>query len=359
MHNIFLETHNINNLYTGFGQFNLQLLKAIKDINDPELKFTAHTNLKTITEGKIDSFFNKKLYLGLRRYNFARIRKRYDLWHSLNQNTKIEPYHNIPYVLTVHDVNFIEEISSDMNHKVNVNFINKLNRAHAITYISEFAKASTHKNFKVPKDIPEYIIHNGNPARDLLDLTNVSTPVDTSKPYLFGIGNFLKRKNFHLLVEMLEHLPDFNLVIAGDNTRNYANFVKERIEHLSLKNRVTLTGKISEKEKQFYLKNCTAFVFPSSSEGFGLPIVEAMKFGVPILLANKSSLPEIGGEHAFYWNDLNPEKMAEKVIESLATYNNNKTFYQKHYIERANTFTWEKAAKQYISVYKTVIKNAK
>ncbi|MBP0903899.1 glycosyltransferase family 4 protein [Mariniflexile gromovii] len=359
MHNVFLETHNIKNLYSGFGQFNMQLLKAIKEINDPDLKFTIHTSFENLIKRKFGTYFTYKVYLGARRYKMTRVRKKYDVWHSVNQNTKIEPFNKIPYVLTVHDVNFIEEISNNMDHERNILFKEKIERAHAITYISEFAKQSTHQHFKIPEGMPEYVIYNGNPTSEFIDLTGFTTNINTEQPYLFALGDFLERKNFHLLVEMLQHLPELNLIIAGNSDRPYGAVVLEKIESLSLQNRVFLTGRISEKEKQFYLKNCTAFVYPSLREGFGLPIIEAMKFGIPIMLANTSSLPEIGGEHAFYWNELEPKKMAHTLLESLKTYNNNPSFYKNKYIERANSFTWENAAKQYIDVYKTVIKNAK
>jgi len=62
---------------------------------------------------------------------------------------------------------------------------------------------------------------------------------------------------------------------------------------------VSLLGTISESDKIFYYKNCLAFAFPSLREGFGFPVLEAMTFGKPVFLSNKTSLPEIGGSHAF------------------------------------------------------------
>ncbi len=76
-----------------------------------------------------------------------------------------------------------------------------------------------------------------------------------------------------------------------------------------MQNRVFLTGKVDDIAKQFYLSKCHAFVFPSIREGFGLPPIEAMHFGKPIFLSNKTSLPEIGGEHCYYWDNFDPEYM--------------------------------------------------
>ena len=355
---MFLETHNLNNLGTGFGQFNFHLLKALREINDPEIRFTVHVRPLNLLKPHFGSFFKYKRYFGARRYELTRVRRKYNVWHSVNQNTKIEPYYNLPYVLTIHDVNFIQEISDDLNHERNQRFIEKLNRADAITYISEYAQQSTHRYFDVPK-VPEYVIYNGNPIDHLENLKDFQPDTIVQGDYLYTIGDFLERKNFHLLVEMMQFLPDLHLIISGNDTRAYAETVRETISKLQLEDRVLLTGRVSDKEKQYYMKNCLAFVFPSLREGFGLPVIEAMKFGVPIFLANTTSLPEIGGSHAFYWDDFEPSLMAQKIEMSLPIYQQKKDEYQLKLKERSAQFTWKRAAQHYIDVYKHLIQNSK
>lgn len=355
MFKIFLETHNINNIHSGFGQFNFHLLKAIKDINDPDLEFSVHVRPYNQLKSSFGDYFKYKRYFGARRYKLTSVRKKYDVWHSLNQNTKIEPYHDLPYVLTVHDVNFIQEVSSNLTHERNLRFIEKLKRANAITYISNYAKDSTHKYFDVP-DVPEYVIYNGNPLTELEEeISAVKHNIDS--PYLYTLGDFLERKNFHLLVEMMPFLPEFKLVISGNDTRPYAEKVKETIAKLNLNDRVILTGRVSEAEKQFYLKHCKAFVFPSQREGFGLPVIEAMRYGKPLFLSNLTSLPEVGGDYAFYWENLSPEYMANFINDKLKVYNTETSTYSKKLKERAASFTWHNAAKQYIEVYKALLNN--
>ncbi|MEP2937147.1 MAG: glycosyltransferase family 1 protein [Gilvibacter sp.] len=354
MKRVFLETHNLKNAFTGFGQFNLHLLRGLKHCNDTELKFVVHTQDIATLKKEFGNFFDYKYYLGLRRYDWAQIRSRYDLWHSVNQNTKVEPKRDLPYVLTVHDVNFIDEISSDLDHPRNLAFKAKLARANAITYISEYAKASTHNSFEVP-NVPEHVILNGNPSGELLDLANYTPEHNPTGDYLFSLGDFWPRKNFHLLVEMLRHLPDYSLVLAGNNERAYGEKVKETITAYGLETRVILAGRISEKEKQYHLQHCTAFMFPSLREGFGLPPIEAMKFGTPIFLAHKTSLPEVGGDVAFYWHELAPQKMAAIFKEGMEQFHQNKEDYKNRLKERAASFDWNKAAAQYIEVYKSIL----
>ena len=352
---IFLESHNIKNLHFGFGQFNYHLIKAIFKLDPSDLAFTLHTKDIDSLKKEFGTTFKYKKYNSLRRYPCFRIRKKYNLWHSLNQNIKVEPFYRIPYVLTVHDVNFIEEVSNDMSHERNKRFQEKLNRSSAITYISNYAKLSTHKHFKIP-NVPEYVIYNGNPIQDIQIPDNHKPQTVPKRPFLFSIGEFTKRKNFHSLVQMLLYLPDFDLVLSGKNDTEYANTtLANTIAHLNLTDRVIITGKISDIDKQYYLKHCKAFVFPSLREGFGIPPIEAMRFGKPVFLSNNTSLPEIGGKHAFYWDNYNANYMAEVVTKGLNLFHKNQDVLSKAYIEHAKGFDWEKAAEKYIDAYRTVL----
>ncbi|MEZ4793277.1 MAG: glycosyltransferase family 1 protein [Gelidibacter sp.] len=355
MKQVFLESHNIKNQHFGFGQFNYHLIKGLYNANIQDFKITLHAKDIGPLETEFGNYFIYKKYHSLRRYPLFQIRKKYDVWHSLNQNIKIEPHHEVPYVLTVHDVNFIDEVSNDPSHEANVRFQEKLNRSNAITYISEYAKQSTHQYFTVP-NVPEYVIYNGNPIRDITLPESHHPKWMPKRPFLFSIGEFTPRKNFHTLVEMLAHLPDLDLVLSGNSSTDYANSkLANTIADLNLDNRVTVTGKIDDLDKQYYLQNCEAFVFPSLREGFGIPPIEAMRFGKPVFLSNHTSLPEIGGKDAFYWNHFGPKYMAEIVENGLNTYRENKAALSAKYIAHAKSFDWDRSAKQYIEVYRSVL----
>ncbi|MEN3324623.1 glycosyltransferase family 1 protein [Mariniflexile soesokkakense] len=356
--NIFLETHNIKNLHSGFGQFNFNLAKALSKetefLNDHEIVLNCNNDsVKKELNGNIS--FNK--YLPITRYPLFRIKKKFNLWHSVNQNTKIEPASkNVPYLLTIHDVNFLEEESGKgLDFRVN-QLKSKIKRSAAIVYVSEFAKQSTHAHFHIP-DIPEYVIYNGNnfnnnPARNI-EINN--TKYNPNKPFIFSIGQVVEKKNFHTLIEMLRFLSDIVLVIAGGLNTAYAELLKEKIQYYKLENRVVLLGNISESDKIYYYKNCHAFAFPSLREGFGLPVLEAMTFGKPVFLSNKTSLPEIGGTHSFYWDNFDAEEMANVFETGMSMFEGNKDIFKSAYINRSQQFTWEKAAKQYTEVYKSIL----
>ncbi len=354
MKQVFLESHNIKNQHFGFGQFNYHLIKGLYNANIDDFKITLHAKDIHSLKKEFGDYFLYKKYHSFRRYSSFRIRKKYDVWHSMNQNIKIEPYHDIPYVLTVHDVNFIEEVSDQPTHEVNVRFQEKLNRCDAITYISEFAKQSTHQHFKVP-DVSEFVIYNGNPIREISLPDDYKPKTVSKRPYIFSIGEFTPRKNFHTLVEMMVHLPNFNLILSGNNATDYAqgklaNIIKKH----NLEDRIIITGKIGDLEKQYYLQHSQAFVFPSLREGFGIPPIEAMRFGKPVFLSNNTSLPEIGGEHAYYWDHYEPEYMATVLKEGLHAYENDQNNLSDLYITRAKSFDWDAAAKAYIDVYRSL-----
>ncbi|EGV42947.1 glycosyltransferase family 1 protein [Bizionia argentinensis JUB59] len=358
MRTICLESHNIDNLFFGFGQFNYHLIKGFYNHQDILKALDVEITLISKHPEKLEKEFGQtfcyKKYNSLQRKKIFRIKKAYNLWHSLNQNTKIEPFKNIPYLLTVHDVNFMEELSgNDLNKRIRL-FKDKLQRSHAITYISEYAKTMTHTYFKVP-DIPEYVIYNGSSKPKEIPENHIPALLPKGD-FIFTIGEVLEKKNFHTLVEMLANLPELNLIISGKNTTDYAKEIKKKVDKLQLENRVFLTGKISETDKAYYLKNCYAFCFPSLREGFGIPPIEAMQYGKPVFLSDKSSLPEVGGEHAFYWEHFEPKYMADILQNGMKIYNEDQIDYSEKLQQHANSYSWDNTAKQYLNVYRSLLK---
>jgi len=351
---IFLETHNISNRAAGLGTFNYELVKGLSALDFKDYELILNTPEPDILKEEFKAKFKYHKYNSLSRHPLFRVRKKHDLWHSVNQNTKVEPFSCNKYLLTIHDVHFIEEVSADPNHRLNRLFRAKLEKSTAITYISEFAKSETHKNFNVP-DVPEYVIHNGNPISTVLDTSKYITNIPVDKPFFYAIGDFLERKNYQSIVNMMIHVKDFNLIISGNNDKKYGDKIKQLIADNGLTKRVFLTGKVSEEGKQFFMKNCTAFLFPSIREGFGLPPIEAMSFGKPTFLSNKTSLPEIGGNASIYWDNFDPEYMTNVLIEGLHDYETNKAEKEAMIKKRAADFDWKRTAADYFDVYTKIL----
>ena len=118
--------------------------------------------------------------------------------------------------------------------------------------------------------------------------------------------------------------------------------------------RVKIIGPIDEGVKHWYLQNCEAFAFPSIAEGFGLPVVEAMYYGKPIFLSPYTSLPEIGGDLATYFNpEFDPEGMQDEFIKGMNRYRDENL--EEKIKERSKIFSWDEAAKEYWKIYKELM----
>ena len=116
--------------------------------------------------------------------------------------------------------------------------------------------------------------------------------------------------------------------------------------------RLHILGPVTEADKAWYLKHCEAFFLPSLAEGFGAPVVEAMNFGRPIFLSNLTSLPEIGGDAAFYFENFEPGHMRDVFEEGMKKYAQGNL--KQRIINRAADFSWEISAQQYVDVYKAM-----
>ena len=179
-----------------------------------------------------------------------------------------------------------------------------------------------------------------------------------SKPYLLYVGRPMSHKNLERLVKAFQFLkvqhPELYLVLAGSKDTNY-----ERLEAWTSKQRVKdvlFPGFVSEGQLRWLYENCAAYVFPSLSEGFGLPGLEAMMHGAPVVSSNATCLPEIYGDAAHYFDPLSVEAMAKAINEVLID-KSLRTELVKKGQEQAKKYSWQRTAKQTLEVYKQALKD--
>jgi len=277
----------------------------------------------------------------------------YDIWHATYQNTHYIPMLNkkIKVVLSIHDLNFMyDEKKSTAKKNKYLQYLQRLiNRADVIVCISEYSKKDVLQYCNI-KSKPFFVIHNGSNLLQKPELTLRS--YKPQKPFLFSIGVIHRKKNFHVLLPLLQQ-NTMELLIAGKHDdENYLSFIQNKSKELGVQDNVHLLGRVSENEKSWYFNNCSAFAFPSISEGFGLPVVEAMSCGKPLFLSDRTALPEIGGDVSFYFHDFNAEHVKKVFHDGMELYNANGL--RKKIKDRSYNFNWHKAAREYLDVYRSL-----
>lgn len=178
-----------------------------------------------------------------------------------------------------------------------------------------------------------------------------------SHPFLFYVGGTDFRKNLGFLLEVYAAICKAGYggkLLLGGETFLWkipeADSVRRKIAELDLEPRVLLVGHIPEEMLPLYYSACDAFLFPSLYEGFGLPVLEAMQAGAPIVAARTSSIPEVAGDSAFYFE---AQELESAVSACETALNDSQAVAEKRNIglQRARRFTWEKAARRILAVY--------
>ena len=350
MKEILVDLYKIKDVYSGLGQFSKNFATELVSRLSADLKIDFLVpnqeviDLETPNVRRVNANFQKR-YLPV-------FNKKYDVWHSLHQFPSHFPNKNTKLLLTIHDLNFIVEKGKAKTLKYLARLQKNVDKAHCITTISNYSKEQIEKHLKL-KGKEVHVIYNGIPpnAHDILSKPSF---VHGGK-FFFSIGIFSKKKNFEVLLPLMNHFKDYHLIIAGNKETAYGKQIIEEIERLNLKDSVVLPGKVSDADKAWLYANCEALLFPSLAEGFGMPAIEAMMEGKPVFLSKHTSLPEIGGEAAFYFNDFEEKNMVSLIKNKLQSVNENKELFSIKTKEYAKKFNWENCIKQYLALYQQII----
>jgi len=175
--------------------------------------------------------------------------------------------------------------------------------------------------------------------------------------YILTVGTIEPRKNLKRLLQAFLELKkdkDFEhkLVIAGEKGWRYKDFFNE-LNKQRITEEVIITGHIDDRDLPAIYSGASVFVYPSLYEGFGLPPLEAMACGTPVVCSDTSSLPEVVGGAAFLANPLEPGTIAASIKIFLDNEGLAREFSQKG-IEQAKKFTWEQTARQTLEIYNTL-----
>ncbi len=277
------------------------------------------------------------------------------------------PHFNIPllycrpFVVTIHDCILLKHPESATSaastrfpvlHWVRyqgyrIALYNATHRARRIITISEGVKKDIQTLLHIPQEriVVQY--------EGVIPCSPRTTTTEAEEKYLLYVGNAYPHKNLTLLLDMMENLrtkiPDIHLYCVGQEDFFMKKFCDEIVKR-KLSDRVTHRGNVSDTELCTLYENAFAFVFPSLEEGFGLPPLEAMRSGCPVIASNASVMPEILGDAPRYFSPHNVHELLEKVIDLWENKAVRDTCIQKGIIQ-ARRYTWEACARETYALY--------
>ena len=233
-----------------------------------------------------------------------------------------------------------------------------LRSAEKIITISEFSKEDISKYIKYPKEkieiIPPAVDHNlYYQNRNKIALKKYGVRED--EKVILYVGAEEPRKNVQFLInafsKLKKKIPKVKLLKVGmPNYIGVREKLLKQIESLNLQKDVIFTGYVSEKELAEIYNAADLFVFPSLYEGFGMPPLEAMACGTPVITSNTSSLPEVVGDAAITVDPYDINRFAEEMYEVLTNHGLKEEMIRKG-LKRSKIFTWDSSAKKMLRVY--------
>jgi glycosyltransferase involved in cell wall biosynthesis len=256
-----------------------------------------------------------------------------------------------PFVLTVYDMT--HELFPD--YFVDIEMVVKgkkilLEKATKIIAVSNNTKKDILKIYPHIDSSKIKVIYHGNSIK-IIENIKVNLPEN----YILFVGVRDNYKNFKFFIisisELLRNDSTLNVIAAGGG-----EFTKDEIEFISnlgLENQIKQRF-FKEKELGLYYKNAKCFVFPSEYEGFGIPVLEAMACGCPIVLTDNSSFPEVAGDAGIFF-ELNNEYDLKHKINNLLQNDNLRNEYSLKGLEQVKKFNWDDAAKQCHDIYKLAL----
>jgi glycosyltransferase involved in cell wall biosynthesis len=272
------------------------------------------------------------------------------------------PLREVPTVLTVHDLIFRYHPA---HHKplnrwyLNLTMPLYCRRASHIIAISEQTRRDLLAAYGLPPAKITVIYEAADPRfrpQSAESVAAVRARYGLPNRYLLFVGTIEPRKNLTTLLEALNRIrdrePRIKLVIVGRKGWLYEGFFR-RLRELSLEGEVIFTGFVPDEDLPAFYTAAALFVFPSLYEGFGLPPLEAMACGVPVVCSNTSSLPEIVGDAALTFDPLDAEEMAATIEEALRHEVLREEMREKG-LRQAAKFSWEKTARETRRVYREV-----
>ena len=286
----------------------------------------------------------------------TKLRGHYDVYHE-TAFTPAKIRRQTPQVFTLHDLSLMHYRQYHPKERVwfsDIFFNRRLPEADHIIVPSTYIKNEVRTYLKVPEGRISVIHEAPDPffyPRTPEQVETVRNKLCLPAGYLFFVGTLEPRKNLALLIEAMRRLPpDTHLVLAGWKGWGERGW-QDKIAGYGLSGRVHFTGYIDEEALACLYSGASALVYPSFYEGFGLPLLEAMASGCPVICSDAACLPEVAGDAALYFNPKSVDALVEQIRRVL-TDSDLAEKMRAAGRQQAARFSWQTAAKKTAAVFK-------
>jgi glycosyltransferase involved in cell wall biosynthesis len=358
---------------TGIGNYIRHLLKYIFEL-DKENSYVIFLSPEEYDNFKLPNERIKKIKVSAKWYGwkeqflfpFQLYKEKLDLMHFTHFNSPILYFKKS--IVTIHDITpyfFPGHKMKATIRKIGFRmvFFSSVKKASKVIAVSKNTKNDIVNYFKINENKIE-VIYEGVDEQFMACSDDAPHPnpflrgEGATKPFIFYTGVWRNHKNLVGLVKAFgilknKHKLNCRLVLGGKEDLYYPE-VRKMWEKLNLEEEIIRTGFIDQKELPLFYNAAEISVIPSFYEGFGLTGLEAMACGTPVVSSNKTSLPEILGNAAIYFNPNNPEEMAEKmklVLTDKKLYNE----LREKGFEQIKKYSWEKMGRETVEIYRKIL----
>ena len=290
-----------------------------------------------------------------------------DILHCTSNTAPI--WCNIPLVLTLHDIIFLEP-RDKQNHSLYQNmgwFYRRLDvprildKCRRIITVSNFEMENIISKLNIPRERMAMIYNGYNDwFKPLEDKKEIYKKYIPEKGYFFFLGNTDPKKNTErTLVAYSKYLKLSEVkrkLLMADLDKEYLDGIIERNQIDNIRENIVMPGYIVNRDLPYIYNNAFTFLYTSLRESFGIPLLEAMACGTPVITSNTSSMPEIAGENAIL---VNPEN-SDEITEMMLRLEKDQDFYEQQRqigLERAKLFSWRKTAENLLRLYQEVYRD--
>ncbi|MEK7211982.1 MAG: glycosyltransferase family 1 protein [Patescibacteria group bacterium] len=316
-------------------------------------------NIKVFETKKPNKIFNLKQRF-LQKPKFNAMARGADLFYLPNLNFCSFDA-GFPHIATVHDLSF--EVNPQFFspkqlawHRL-INIPRLLRGATKIAAVSRHTKDDIVKLFGISPDKIEVVYPGLNMLKDGLPAAEMRLRHFLPENFILYLGTVERRKNISGLIQafrmIAQKIPDYFLTLAGSPGPGFRE-IYELARSGAASERILFLDYIPEAERKALYSLAKVFVYPSFYEGFGMPPLEAMSCGIPVVASAASSIPEVAGGAAMLVNPYNVSELAEAMLEGITNERLRKSLISRGY-EHIKKFSWEKAATELNDIFQKII----